>query len=397
MTPQHRLLLPTTRGAEQALVDELDHIGIHGAVADRGVVRLQAPIEAAYRALLWSRVASRVLVCLGDFHAPMAEDLYRGAGTIPWEDHVDPKKTLMVEVVGGSETIRHSVYAAQRVKDAICDRLRDRVGARPDIDLRRPDLRVHVHLRNDRATISLDLAGEGLHLRGAGRDTGRAPMKETLAAALLWMTGWPRHPSTPLVDPMCGAGTLLTEAAAMGLDLAPGLLRPRWGFAGWRQHEPRIWDRLMNEARERRTAGRGRPLALFGADASDHMIDVATGNAKALGLEGAIRWARRGVEEARPPAGVEPGIVVTNPPYGERLGETAELFSLYAELGDRLRQRFLGWTAFVITAHGPLVPALGLKPRRRHVIHNGPIECRWLEIPISSAAPQSDGPGWRRE
>ena len=396
MSTLHSLLLPTTRGAEPALVEELAHHGIPGAVADRGVVRLEAPLEAAYRALLWSRVASRVLLRLGEFDAPHAEDLYRGAGTIPWEQHVDPNKTLMVEVVGGSESIRHSVYAAQRVKDAICDRLRDRVGRRPDIDLRRPDLRVHVHLRNDRATVAIDLAGEGLHLRGAGRDTGRAPMKETLAAALLWLTGWPRDPARPLVDPMCGAGTLLTEAAAMALDVAPGLLRPRWGFSGWRGHDQRLWERLLGEAHNRRSAGRDNPTALFGADASDHMIEVASGNAKALGLEGAIRWARRGVEEARPPAGQPPGVVVTNPPYGERLGEETELFELYATLGDRLRQRFLGWTAYVITAHGPLVPALGLKPRRRHVIHNGPIECRWLEIPISAEAPQSAGPGWRR-
>jgi 23S rRNA (guanine2445-N2)-methyltransferase / 23S rRNA (guanine2069-N7)-methyltransferase len=243
----------------------------------------------------------------------------------------------------------------------------------------------------------LDLSGEALHLRGRGRDTGRAPIKETLASALLRLMGWPElaRQGAAFSDPMCGAATILSEAAGMALDHAPGLDRGAWGFSRWKGHEARTWERLLSEARDRRRTGRERRLVLEGADQGAAVLEAARSNLKALGLLDRVRLQQRSVGEARPPAEA-PGLVLSNPPYGVRLGEEEELVGLYRSLGDVLRQRFLGYRAGLITGSPRLAGSVGLKPARRFVVYNGPIECRLLRYDISTESPRGQ-PRWRQE
>jgi len=387
---------------EEVLAAELVELGIPEVEPLRGAVSFGGGLPSAYRACLWSRVASRVLWPLAQFFCPHADALYDGVADIPWTRHLHPRDTLAVDFVGGSEEIRHSVFGARKTKDAICDRMRFDVGVRPDVDLARPDLRVYVRLAQDVATVGIDLSGEALHLRGAGRSAGAAPLKETLAAALLRMAGWPELAAegAPFVDPLCGSGTLLLEAAGMALGRAPGLTRPRWGFQGWQGHDAEIWRRLRAEAEQQaRTAAETRELPpITGYDADPRMVSAARGNAAALGLDEHVRVARQPLQELHPKhqrEAVPRGLLLTNPPYGARLGETDELVELYQDLGDVWRWRFLGWEAWMITGSKRLAQSVGLRPARRIPVWNGGIDCRLLRFPIGEEAPRGK-PRWRR-
>jgi len=385
------------RGTENALADELRELNLPEVDERLGGVAFGARLEDAYRACLWSRVASRVLLPLATFDAADAGALYAGVRAIDWTAHLGPERTLAVDVAGAHSPAGPPHFIALKTKDAIVDRVRDAEGARPDVDTARPDLRVNVHLAGAAVTVSLDLAGRGLHHRGIGRAGGQAPLKENLAAALLRIAGWPaKSAGAALFDPFCGAGTLLVEAAWMALDVAPGLARPRIGAEGWRGHDARLWKRLQAEARDRRVRGGGRALRLAGSDASPGAVDAARGNLERAGVAGRVRLERRELRDAAPPW-PDAGIVVTNPPYGARLGEAREHGPLYELLGDVLKRRFPGWTAWVLCGEPALAKRIGLKPASRHVLFNGPIECRLIEIPISEAPVAGEhGPGWRR-
>ena len=318
-----RFTATVARGLEEVLAAELAELGIPRPIPGRGNVSFEGHLGLGYRACLWSRIASRVLMVLGGGPAADARALYEGLVGIPWLDHLGPEATLAVDFVGGSEEIRHGQYGARVVKDAIVDHIRGVTGDRPSVDLARPDLRVNVFLDSygpgvPQATVSIDLSGAALHLRGSGRVTGQAPLKETLAAGLLHLAGWPAHARAgrPLVDPMCGAGTFLTEAAGIALDRAPGLGRTAWGFEGWRGHDRALWERLVEEAAVR--ARVERPVRICGYDADPTVLGWASNNAAALGLDEVIRLARRPVAGLRPPiplSGPAPrGLLITNPP-----------------------------------------------------------------------------------
>lgn len=388
---------PTTMGTEELLAAELTALGGTEVELLKGAVRFRGPLNVGYRAALWSRVASRVLLVLTRFRAERAADLYEGARSLRWIDHMGPDERLAVECVGRAEWLNNSHFAELKVKDAVVDAVRDATGRRPDVDLREPDIRLHVHLRDGVATLSLDLAGEALHRRGVGRETGDAPLKENLAAAILLHAGWPAAAAEaqPLVDLMCGAGTLLLEAAWMARDVAPGLNRARWGFTRWRGHQPKVWAALIAEAEARRTAGSRLPLRLIGFDTANPTVHAATQNAARAGVSDAVQLERRPLSAASPPDG-PPGLVVSNPPYGHRLGEEDELGPLYAEIGDVLRRRFLGWTAWIFTGSRALANRVGLRASRRVPLWNGPLECRLLCYRIAAAAPLGPGrPTWR--
>jgi len=397
----HRFVATCTRGAEAVLADELHEFGIN-ATPDNGAVRFMGSLELGYRACLWSRVASRVLVVLDRFWCPHADALYEGIANVPWGDHFLRGTTFAVTFVGHSQTLRHSQFSARRTKDAVVDRLRHDRGQRPDVDLRNPDLRVHVHLRNDRAIVSIDLAGVPLHERGGQRQAEAAPLKENLAAACLRLAGWPAIAARggPFVDPMCGSGTLVSEAAGMALNLAPGLLRRRWGFLGWAGHRPANWRKLIRQAEERVRDDISGPVA-FGSDADPAVIAKARLNLTALHVDHAASVVVKGLDDVRPPrralTDAPRGLVLVNPPYGARLGDVDSLKPLYARLGDGLRRQFMGWHAAVLTGSKPLAQSIGLRPSRRHPLFNGRIDCRLLEFPISDKAPTSDhrAPGWR--
>jgi 23S rRNA (guanine2445-N2)-methyltransferase / 23S rRNA (guanine2069-N7)-methyltransferase len=396
MTESPRFFATASRGTERVLAEELRELGI-AAEERRGGVTFGERLEDAYRACLWSRVASRVLLPLASFEAGSASELYEKAHAIEWTEHAGPERTIAVDAAGGASPAGPPHYVALKTKDAIVDRIREAEGARPDVDTANPDLRVNVHLAGSSVTVSLDLAGRSLHHRGIGRGGASAPLKENLAAALLRIAGWPeRGASEPLLDPLCGSGTILVEAAWMALDVAPGLSRARIGAEGWRGHDSRVWERLRAEALERRESGTSRAVRIAGSDASRSAIRIARENLKRAGVAARVRLALEDLRVVEPPWH-GPGLLIANPPYGARLGEAGELGPFYELLGDVLKRRFPGWTAWVLSGNPALTKRIGLKPAARHVLHNGSIECRFLSLPIAEAGVRGErGPGWRR-
>ena len=383
----------TPKGMEELLAQELRDLGALEVGLTRAGASFKGTLEVALSACLWSRTASRVLLPLASFSAPTPEALYEGAKAIVWEDHVGPEGTLAVDCSSSDSAITHSHFGALKVKDAIVDRLRTPAGKRPSVDLERPDVRINVHLRKDQATVSIDLSGESLHRRGWREDAVAAPLKENLAAAVLLLAGWPRAAAEgrPLLDPMCGSGTLPIEAAWIAADVAPGLFRERWGFSRWRGHDASLWDRLVFQARERDRRGKAKLPPIAGFDMDAKAVRSALRHVEKAGLRGLVHVERRELSDSVP-LGERPGVLVVNPPYGERLGEAAELAPLYRRLGDTLRQRFLGWDGYVLAGNLELAKEVGLKPARRFVLFNGALECRLLHFPISADAPRPPPP-----
>jgi 23S rRNA (guanine2445-N2)-methyltransferase / 23S rRNA (guanine2069-N7)-methyltransferase len=379
---------------ESLLADELRGLGLTGVAETRGGARFGGDLEDAYRACLWSRVANRVLLPLASLSAPDADALYGAAAQLPWEDHLSPAGTFAVQLDGASSGIVHSRFGALRVKDAVVDRLRERMGRRPDVDTERADVRIHVYLHRERASIGLDLSGASLHLRGYRRHGSAAPLKENLAAAILLRADWPAlaRGGAALLDPLCGSGTLCIEGALIAADIAPGLLREYWGLTGWLGHDAALWGRLMEEARDRRAAGLRRAGPIRGYDRDPAAIRTALDNLSRAGLGGRVHFERRELQDCAPGKEGEMGLVVVNPPYGKRLGADNELPALYALLGSVLRERFLGWRAAVFTGNPELGKHMGLRARRRHSLYNGPLECRLLHFVISEEAFVSDRP-----
>jgi 23S rRNA (guanine2445-N2)-methyltransferase / 23S rRNA (guanine2069-N7)-methyltransferase len=404
------LFAAAAHGTEEVCAQELTAIGAGDVETTPGGVRFSGSLETALRACLWSRTATRVVLVLGHFPAADKDELYSGIAEIPWEDHLAPSGTMSVDAISRRSSLSHERFVAQRTKDGVVDRLRRLSGRRPNVDRERPDVLLHLHLHKDLATVGVDLSGGGLHRRGITRTPGPAPLKESLAASMLMLAEWPEAATSgmALLDPMCGSGTILVEAAWMATDRAPGLTRRRWGHTHWLGQDAKLWRRLLEEARDRAHEGAKHEIRLFGADRSAEALEVARDNlgragvACLLGGEGERREGacasleQREIYDARPP--IEGGgLVVMNPPYGARLGEEAEMGPLYATIGDVLRHRFGGWTANVLVGSRDLARQIGLKPTRRHVLFNGPIECRMLSIPISTAPVASDdGPGWRK-
>ncbi|HEY8553881.1 MAG TPA: bifunctional 23S rRNA (guanine(2069)-N(7))-methyltransferase RlmK/23S rRNA (guanine(2445)-N(2))-methyltransferase RlmL [Burkholderiales bacterium] len=381
-----RFFAVCAKGIEPLLAEELRALGASHVRETRAGASFAGDLATAYRVCLWSRLASRVLLPLVRFHAPTADALYEGALSIPWGEHLTPETTFAVDAVVADSAVTHSHYAALRVKDAIVDRLRAECGRRPSVDTAQPDVRINLHLRDDEATLGVDLAGESLHRRGYRTQATAAPLKETLAAAVLMRAGWPALAAqgAPLVDPMCGAGTLVLEAALIAADVAPGLLRARFGFERWLGHDAAAWARLRAEAEARRAAGSSRLPLLTGADRDPRAIESARRNLARTGLDPArVRFAVRALGECPELDAPGPGLVATNPPYGERMGEAAALGALYEQLGETLKRCYRGWRAAVLTGNPALGQRLGLRARRLHTLYNGAIECKLLHFEVS--------------
>jgi 23S rRNA (guanine2445-N2)-methyltransferase / 23S rRNA (guanine2069-N7)-methyltransferase len=370
---------------EYLLRDELAALGARAREVLAGV-HFEGELKHAYLACLWSRLASRVLLPLAEFDAPDPDALYAGAMAVDWSRHFAPDATLAIDASVSQSAITHSHYATLRVKDAIVDQCREHFGMRPDIAIERPAIRLNLRLHKDRATLSLDLSGEPLHRRGWRRDQGEAPLKENLAAAMLLRARWPEIYSQggALLDPMCGSGTLLIEGALMAADVAAGLQRQHFGFLAWRGHEEALWQSLCDEAAARAQEGlRNLRACFFGSDAAPLMIEVAKKNAQSAGVAGFVQLQRHDVAHMQRPSGYETGLVITNPPYGERMGERDEVPMLYRTLGTRLREDFSGWRAAVLVAQpgdegAEPARALGLRADKRYVLFNGAIACDLL-------------------
>lgn len=392
-----RLTAVVARGAEEVLARELHALGAREIESGRGIVAFAGDLETGYRACLWLRTASRVLLPLTRFSTGTPEAHYAGVRGVEWREHLSPGRTLAVECAVAAGVSVHTHYLALKTKDAVCDQLRERTGERPSIDRERPDVRLHVHVDARHTTVSLDLGGQAMHRRGYRPRGVEAPVKETLAAALLLLARWDERAARgeSLVDPLCGSGTFLVEAALIAGDIAPGLLRAHHGMLGWRGHDAVAWRRVHREAEARATAGAARIPAIHGFDASADAVHAAREAARRAGVAKAIHVERTRLRELQPPA-APPGLVVANPPYGERLGRETDLETLYAEIGDVLRRRFPGWTGCVLTGSPALAKCIGLRAAKKHVVWNGAIECRFLEFPIDATPVRGEhGPGWR--
>lgn len=375
-------------GVADLLAGELKSFGAQRIREQKAGVMFEGPLESGYRACLWSRTASRILLQIAEVDARDANELYRSVHDIDWYKHLERDRTFAVDFTGTNSYITHTKFAALKVKDAIVDQFRVRFGDRPSIKLDQPDVRIEVHLNRDRAVASIDLSGDPLHRRGYRIRSVAAPLKENLAAAILLRSGWPAIAAEGgrFIDPMCGSGTLLIEAAMMLGDIAPGLRRQYFGFLGWKGHDAATWSNLVEEARQRQRAGAIAPEKIFGADMDATAVNVTRENLAESGLDHSITVECRSLERWTE-AQSGPGLLITNPPYGERLGDARTLEPLYSTLGRVLLEFFVGWRAVVFTGNPPLALAIRMRAKRGHTLFNGAIECRLLrfEVPPNGA------------
>ena len=367
------------KGLESLLCAELETLGARSTRETVAGVHFEGPLGQAYRACLWSRLANRVLKPLATVQAGNGDTLYAQLKRFNWTEVFDPSKTFVIDFTGQNRQIRNTQFGAQRSKDAVVDWFQEQAGRRPSVARRAPDIRLNIRLSGDQAVVSLDFSGGSLHQRGYRQRGGAAPLKENLAAAILMRADWPGIAARggALIDPMCGSGTLLLEAAMMSADMAPGLDRPRFGFEQWRGHNQRQWQALQADARGRAERGRASTLPeIRGYDADPRIVRVAQENIARAGLAKAVRVSVRPLERlVRPSHRPLPhGLLVCNPPYGERLGEKEGLLSLYHQLGEVMVREFEGWSAAVFTSDLALGRAVGLRSHKRYTLFNGALE-----------------------
>jgi 23S rRNA (guanine2445-N2)-methyltransferase / 23S rRNA (guanine2069-N7)-methyltransferase len=375
-------------GAASVLAEELVQFGATDIRERSHDVKFQGTLEVGYRACLWSRTATRVLLSLGSIDASTSKNVYDAVKRMDWRAHLAPGATLACDCSGGNESIRHTIYGSQLLKDAVCDSLRDATGERPNIKPERPDVLLHLHVEGPTALVSVDFSGESLHRRGYRSEGGRAPLKENVAAAVLLRAGWPRinEEGGLLVDPLCGSGTFLTEAALIAADAAPALDREYFGFTGWAGHDAAQWEQLREEARARRAARTPR-RCILGSDMDAEAVRLSLDHAERAGVADWVHVEKRVMADVVRPAS-ELGLVVANPPYGERIGSDAGLTELYTELGKLLREKFKGWQAAILTGNAPMARNLGVYAKRTHRFYNGTIECRLLRFDLNEASEQ---------
>ncbi len=372
-------------GIEPLLATELEDLGVAEVKQERAGVRFSGDLRIAYRACLWSRLANRILLPLASFEALDADQLYAEILAIDWSDHLAVDNSFAVDCTLVNSRIHHSQYGALRVKDAIVDQFRSRNGKRPSVSVEQPDLRLNLHIYKNRATISIDLSGDSLHRRGYRIDGVHAPLKENLAAAILIRAGWPAICAAggALVDPLCGSGTLPLEAGLIATDTAPGLLRRYYGFLGWQQHDHNLWEELLQTAWQRQEIGLAQKRGtIVGYDGHNRAVKVAWEHAQNAGLDKVIHFERRTLREFVAPASRSAGLVVANPPYGERLGDVSELPSFYNLLGEKMAQHCSGWKAAVITSEPQLGRSIGLRADKINVLYNGALKCQLLQFEL---------------
>ena len=356
-------------------MQELAALDIAGTAVAGGVA-FSGSWEACYRANLWSRIASRILWRVAEFDYRNEQDLYAAVHAIDWTRYFRVERTLRVNVTAQKSPLKSLEFATLRIKDAVCDRFRDKLGKRPSVDRANPDVRVHAFLEASRATLYLDSSGEPLFKRGWRMGAADAPLRENLAAGIIMLTGW--KPEEPLLDPMCGGGTLLVEAATMARGRAPGAKR-HFAFEKLAAYDAAAWERVKHEPR-----GSENTPTLYGSDTDPKALNAARRNLAEAGVERWVELERADVLERTAPA--PGGVMVMNPPYGERMGSPEELASLYPRLGDALKQRFAGWRCYIFTADLRLPKLIRLEPKRRIPLWNGALECRLYEFHIVSGS-----------
>lgn len=370
-------------GVADLLAAELRDLGATEVKETRAGAQFEGPIEVAYRACLWSRLANRILLPLGEFPAETPEMLYDAVAGIDWSRHLGVSQTLAVDANVSSSNITHSHYAALKIKDAIVDQFAAQAGDRPSVELATPDIRVNCYIFKNTANLYLDLSGASLHQRNYRLVAGQAPLKENLAAAILLRAGWPAIAAEggAFADVMCGSGTLVLEAALMAADIAPALTRDYFGFLGWHQHRPDIWQRLIAEADFRREKGLAQLPVMMGFDEDHRIIDAAIGNAERAGLADKVQFVRQDIFNFRQDLPAY-GLLVTNPPYGRRLAETDELPALYRAIGDVAKHKFTGWKFSLFTEDSTLGKHLGMRADKLHSLFNGAVPCKLVHFSV---------------
>jgi 23S rRNA (guanine2445-N2)-methyltransferase / 23S rRNA (guanine2069-N7)-methyltransferase len=372
------------KAMEPILADELSPLGAEDIKLTQGGVYFNGDLKVGYSACLWSRLANRVLLLLYSEAVDSVDELYDAVSKVEWTEHFDSDQTFLVDYAGRMRGIDNTHFGALKVKDAIVDQFRSKGELRPNIAKQEPDVRINVFITKGRVRISLDLSGESLHKRGYRREGGMAPLKENLAAALLIRAGWPEMAAAgkPLMDPMCGSGTFLIEAAMMASDTAPGLLRWRFGLQMWKQHNVELWREVWDAAELRREVGEAAATSeIHGYDGQPKAISKCRENLKQAGMTDRIRVSHRELKDLKPlthQAQQQLGLVITNPPYGERLSEVADMQYLYQHLGERLSQDFIGWELAVFTGNSELGKAVGLRSHKQYSFYNGAIKSQLL-------------------
>ena len=368
------------KGMEQLLADELEAIGAAEIKQTVAAVHFQGSLQVAYKACLWSRLANRILMPLLSFKLNSTDDLYTNSVEIPWEEHLTEDNSIAIDFIGTSKYIDNSMYGAQLLKDAVVDRIRRVAGGRPNVDAKSPDIRIQARQHKGQVVVSLDISGDSLHRRGYRTGQGSAPLKENLAAALLMRAGWAdiAKQGGALIDPMCGSGTFLIEAAMMAVDIAPSINRENFGFTHWLQHDQELWSSVIADAEQRKEAG----LAAFsndirGYDGNSRILDVTVANIENADLDEHIRIAHKPLDQFGK-ATAENGLLITNPPYGDRMGEEEQLIPLYQKLGTVLQKNFVQWRAAVYTGNLDLARELDLSPTKQYSLFNGSIPCKLL-------------------
>lgn len=369
------LFASTGRGLEELLKTELEELGAKDVRLVPGGVHFSGDEQVMYQSLMWSRLASRILLPLGEFNVYSDLDLYVGAQSIQWSELFAPESSFVVHFQGTNDEIRNSQFGALRVKDAIVDSFTRQNLPRPNVDRDYPDIRVNAWLNRDKVAISLDLSGDALHQRNYRHATGQAPLKETLAVAIILRSGWQQ--GTPMIDPMCGSGTLLIEAAMMAADRAPGLSREFWGFSAWKKHDQAAWESVVSAAQQRANLGmQGKKIGFYGYDSDAQVLERAQANARRAGVAPFISFKRQDVTQLKNPLAAEgEGTLISNPPYGERLANEPALIALHSQLGRLVKSQFGGWTLSLFSGAPELLDCLQLRADRQFKAKNGPIDC----------------------
>ncbi len=379
-----RMTAQTMYGLEDLLVAELEALGAVDVEKHNRAVVFQGDEACMYRANLCLRTALRVLVPVKSFVVEHEEDLYYGIKRIQWENFMDVDDTLSVHCTLHSERFNHSQFLALKAKDAIVDRFREHYGRRPNVELDDPTLRIHLHIHGDDCLVSLDSSGGSLHKRGYRDHTNLAPMNEVLAAGLVLLSGW--DPKTPFVDPMCGSGTILIEAAMIAGNIPAGIHRPRFGFQGWKDYQPELWDQVLQEATD--AIDRSERPMLVGGEISPHVARKAESNIASAGLKKRIRIVHTPFQDLEAPA--DHGTMILNPPYGERMDQDEDIDGVYKMIGDTLKNNWAGWTAWMITSNMEAAKHVRLTPKPKIRVFNGPLDCRFLRYELYSGTRRRD-------
>jgi putative N6-adenine-specific DNA methylase len=371
-----RFFATTFKGLEDVLAGEIAALGGEDVSAGPGSVAFSGDMALCYRSNLWLRSANRVVLLLSEFPAPTPAALYEGTRGIPWPDLFPPDRTIAVDATVRDSGITHSHFAAQKTKDGIVDRFRDAVGRRPDVDAKSPEVRIVVRIVCDECAVSLDTSGESLNRRGYRANPSEASLKETLAAGILLLAGW--QADEPLIDPCCGAGTIPIEAALIAGHVAPGSLGRSFGFQRLHGYDRKAWDRLLAEARD--AARHPIPVRVEGSDISPGAVAGAMKNAIKAKVNERVLFNARSIRNFDPGEG--PGTILCNPPYGTRLPGGTQVEAFYREMGEALKKRCRGWTAYLLSGNPAATKFLGLKSSRKFPVMNGPIDCRLLKYEL---------------